>query len=114
MLLLLPRYSRGNPGVYIDMGFDDRYVILVEQGFDLSIRAGRLADSTLGARYLGTNLGVMVASPTYLSEHTAPRVPAVGHLRTNNLSAVLAATRASMWVAMLLGMWPENPWRMRR
>ncbi len=75
------RYMRENPGVKIDLGFDDRYVNLVEQGIDLAIRMGRLADSTLGARYLGTNPWVMVASPRYLSEHPAPRVPAdlAGH-----------------------------------
>jgi len=48
----------------------------VEQGVDLAIRMGRLADSSLGARYLGTNPWVMVASPDYLATHPAPRVPA--------------------------------------
>ena len=75
------RYMREHPGVGIDLSFDDRYVNLVEQGIDLAVRMGRLADSTLGARYLGTNPWVMVASPAYLGEHPAPRVPAdlAGH-----------------------------------
>ncbi len=75
------RYMREHPGVGIDLSFDDRYVNLVEQGIDLAVRMGRLADSTLGARYLGTNPWVMVASPAYLVEHPAPRVPAdlAGH-----------------------------------
>ena len=75
------RYMREHPGVGVDLSFDDRYVNLVEQGIDLAVRMGRLADSTLGARYLGTNPWVMVASPAYLVEHPAPRVPAdlAGH-----------------------------------
>ncbi len=140
MVPLVLRYMRENPGVVIDLLFDDRYVNMVEQGVDLAIRMGRLADSSLGARYLGTNPWVMVAAPSYLGEHPAPRVPAdlaahncliyssvqgddrwgftgptgeeisvpvAGRLRTNNLSAVLAATRAGMGLAVL-------PWYVAR
>ena len=134
MVPLVLRYMRDHPGVSIDLGFDDRYVDLVEQGVDMAIRMGRLADSSLGARYLGTNPWVMVASPGYLSQHPAPQVPGDlashgcviyssvqgddrwsltgpsgqevsvpvnGRLRTNNLSAVLAAARAGMGLAVL-------------
>ena len=76
MVPLVLRYMREHPGVTIDLGFDDRYVNLVEQGVDLAIRMGRLADSSLGARYLGVNPWLMVAAPAYLAEHSAPRVPA--------------------------------------
>ena len=76
MVPLALRYMREHPAVRIDLAFDDRYVDLVEQGVDLAIRMGRLADSTLGARYLGTNPWVMVASPAYLAEHPVPRGPA--------------------------------------
>ena len=70
------RYQREHPGVALDLAFDDRYVNLVEQGVDLAIRMGRLADSSLGARYLGTNPWLMVASPAYLAEHPVPQSPA--------------------------------------
>ena len=76
MVPLVLRYMHEHPGVNIDLGFDDRYVNLVEQGVDLAIRMGRLADSSLGARYLGINPWLMVAAPAYLSVHPAPRVPA--------------------------------------
>ena len=140
MVPLVLRHMREHPGVGIDLLFDDRYVNLVEQGVDLAIRMGRLADSTLGAQYLGTNPWVMVASVAYLSQNPAPRVPAdlaghncmiyssvqgderwsftgpmgeeisvpvAGRSRTNNLSAVLAATRAGMGLAVL-------PWYVAR
>jgi DNA-binding transcriptional LysR family regulator len=70
---LVLRYMREHPQLQIDLSFDDRYVNLVEQGIDLAIRMGRLADSTLGARYLGTNPWVMVAAPAYLRQRGAPR-----------------------------------------
>jgi hypothetical protein len=41
---------REHPGITVDLSFDDRYVNLVEQGVDLAVRMGRLADSSLGAR----------------------------------------------------------------
>ena len=67
------RYMQAHPDVRLDISFDDRYVDLVEQGIDVAIRMGQMADSTLGARYLGTNPWVMVASPTYLAAHGEPR-----------------------------------------
>jgi DNA-binding transcriptional LysR family regulator len=69
---LVLRYMRTHPEVSVDLSFDDRYVNLVEQGVDLAIRMGRLADSSLGARYLGTNPWVMVAAPAYLRQHGTP------------------------------------------
>lgn len=72
---LVLRYMQANPEVNIDIGFDDRYIDLVEQGVDLAIRMGQMADSTLGARYLGSNPWVMVASPHYLAERGEPRTP---------------------------------------
>ena len=73
---LVLRYMQDHPEVRIDISFDDRYVDLVEQGIDVAIRMGQMADSTLGARYLGANPWVMVASPTYLAAHGEPRAAA--------------------------------------
>jgi len=72
---LVLQFMRAHPEVSIDVSFDDRYVNLVEQGIDVAIRMGRLADSSLGARYLGMNPWVMVASPAYLKQHPAPKTP---------------------------------------
>ena len=69
-------FMREHPEITIDLSFDDRYVNLVEQGVDVAIRMGRLADSSLGARYLAQNPWVLVASPTYLKAHSAPTTPA--------------------------------------
>ena len=62
--------------ITIDLSFDDHYVNLVEQGVDVAVRMGRLADSSLGARYLGVNPWVLVASMSYLDAQGTPAVPA--------------------------------------
>ena len=69
------RYMNINRAVAIDLSFDDRYVNLVEQGVDLAVRMGRLADSSLGASHLGLNPWMMVASPKYLKELGTPKKP---------------------------------------
>lgn len=131
---LVLQFMRQHPELQVELSFEDRYVNLVEQGIDVALRMGRLADSQLGARYLGTNPWVLVASPDYLSAHPKLRkpsdlaahaalvyssvqgderwhftgtngqteaVPVKGPLRSNNLSALLAAARAGLGVAVL-------------
>ena len=62
-----------HPNLQVDLSFEDRYVDLVAQGIDVAVRLGKLADSALGARFLGTNPWVMVASRTYLERHGSPK-----------------------------------------
>ena len=73
---MVMRFMQLHPKLQIELNFEDRYVNLVEQGIDVAIRMGPLADSTLGARYLGTNPWVVVASPEYLKKRGAPADPA--------------------------------------
>jgi len=73
---LVLRFMQQHPNLQIDLSFDDRYVNMVEQGIDLAIRMGRLADSSLGARYLGANPWVLVASAAYLRRRGTPAEPA--------------------------------------
>ena len=69
-------FMRQHPELQVELSFEDRYVNLVEQGIDVAVRMGRLADSQLGARYLGTNPWLLVASPAYLAAHGMPKKPA--------------------------------------
>ena len=73
---LVLAFMRDHPNITIDLSFDDRYVNLVEQGVDVAVRMGRLADSSLGARYLGQNPWVLVAAPAYLAAQGTPLLPA--------------------------------------
>ena len=72
---LVLRFMQQHPELSIDLGFDDRYANLVEQGIDVAIRMGRLADSQLGASHLGLNPWVLVAAPAYLERKGTPRSP---------------------------------------
>jgi len=64
------------PDVEVELTLNDRVVDLVDEGFDLAIRIGRLADSSLIARRLAPCRRVACASPAYLQKHGHPREPA--------------------------------------
>ena len=61
------------PQVHVDLTLNDRYVDLIEEGYDIAVRIGRLADSALIARKLAPCHLVMVAAPSYLARHPAPQ-----------------------------------------
>ena len=63
------------PEVRVDLVCADRVVDLVEEGFDLAVRAGPLADSSLIARQLGTFESLAVASPRFVAKHGRPQAP---------------------------------------
>lgn len=64
------------PLASVDLVMDDRYLDLVEQGADLSIRIANLeADSPLHARRLGDGPRVIVGAPAYLGRSGTPREP---------------------------------------
>jgi DNA-binding transcriptional LysR family regulator len=65
-----------HPEVRVDLQMNDRVVDLIEEGFDLAIRVGRLDDSSLVARPLATTRLLLCASPAYLQRHGEPRGPA--------------------------------------
>jgi DNA-binding transcriptional LysR family regulator len=72
---LVLRFLQVNPKVQIELLFDDHIVDMVAQGIDVAIRMGRLVDSGLGARHLGTNPWSVVASPDYLARRGTPATP---------------------------------------
>jgi DNA-binding transcriptional LysR family regulator len=69
-------YLARNPDVQLEILCTARTVDLVEDRFDLGIRVGALADSTLVARSLGAVTWLLVATPAYLKKRRRPRAPA--------------------------------------
>ena len=59
----------------VDLGLADRYVDLIEEGWDLAIRIGRLQDSSLVARKIAPCRIVVCAAPSYLESRGIPRAP---------------------------------------
>jgi DNA-binding transcriptional LysR family regulator len=72
---VLPGFMRMNPQVTFDIDLTGRLVDVVNEGFDIAIRAGKLSDSTLVARKLFTLRRQLYASPDYLSEFGTPLNP---------------------------------------
>jgi len=73
---LLPAFCRSYPSVTVDIGLNDRVVALIEEGWDLAVRVGQLADSTMIARKLAPCRTVLCAAPAYLAEKGTPRTVA--------------------------------------
>lgn len=72
---LLAKFIKLYPQVSIEINFSGRNVNLIEEGFDLAIRFGRMQDSNLIARPLYTRHMSLVATPEYIEQHGLPSTP---------------------------------------
>jgi DNA-binding transcriptional LysR family regulator len=79
---LIARFLGDHPGVEIDLTLNDRAVDLVEEGYDVVIRIGVPADSSLIVRRLAPARLVIVGSPSYLQRNGLPKAP--GDLKRHN------------------------------
>lgn len=70
---LLPEFSRRYPKVDVELDLSDAQQDLLKGGWDLMIRIGHLADSSLKARRLGNIPMRLCASPKYLNQHGTPK-----------------------------------------
>ncbi|GLQ64236.1 LysR family transcriptional regulator [Gluconobacter cerinus] len=68
-------FAEQYPGISLDVSFSDRLADLVEEGFDVAVRIGRLSDSSLIVRRLCDARIVTVAAPTYITSRGAPQCP---------------------------------------
>jgi DNA-binding transcriptional LysR family regulator len=72
---IISDYLLANPHVSVDLVCTDRVVDLVAEGYDVAIRAGKLADSALIATRLGTIRRLLLASPEYVERRGSPTTP---------------------------------------
>lgn len=72
---VLVEFARQFPQIDLDVNFSDRVVSLVDEGFDIAIRIGSPADSSLIARHLCEARIVVCASEAYLRSHERPYLP---------------------------------------
>ena len=74
---LLTEFRRLYPAIDLEVGLSDRYLDLIEHGFDAAIRIGaRAAGAGLRTRTLAENHRYLCASPAYLAPRQDIRTPA--------------------------------------
>ncbi len=83
------------PDVQVELTLNDRNLDLIEEGLDVAVRIGPLADSTLVARQVGNVRRVVVASPEYLARRGVPRTPS--DLATHDTIFGMARSPAREW-----------------
>jgi DNA-binding transcriptional LysR family regulator len=68
-------FLAAHPRIELEITLSDRFIDLVDEGFDLAVRIARLEDSSLVSRRLSSTRMVLCASPRYLKAHGKPRHP---------------------------------------
>lgn len=127
----LNAFAREFAEIELDVSFSDRIVNIVDEGFDVAIRIGKLSDSSLIARRLCDIRVAIAASADYLQQHGTPAhysdlvrhsciidtnfrdpchwpfgsegetVPVQGRLRFSNAEACLSAAQSGLGIARL-------------
>ena len=72
---VIAAFRKRYPNVLVDLRLSDRVVDLVEEGIDIAIRLGELADSSLLSRRLSPHTLCCYASPDYLARRGTPLHP---------------------------------------
>lgn len=84
-----------HPRLDIQLMLLDRNIRMIEEGIDVAVRIGALADSSLHVVRIGTVRQVIVASPGYLARHGVPASPA--ELGRHHLIASTGPRGAGEW-----------------
>jgi DNA-binding transcriptional LysR family regulator len=72
---LLGRLTELYPELHIELTLQDRVVDLLDEGFDLALRSGKLPSTGFIARPLAPLHMLLAAAPAYLRRHGTPRRP---------------------------------------
>lgn len=75
LIPLLKKFRVLYPEVHVQLLLEDRFVDLINEQIDVTIRAGHLPDSSLIALRLGEMTWIVCASPYYLSKNGIPKIP---------------------------------------
>lgn len=78
---LWPEFLALHPQLKLDVQLADSVIDLVDEGFDMAIRIGRLSDSSLVSRQIAATRLVLCAAPQYLEHRGNPQHPSelAGH-----------------------------------
>jgi DNA-binding transcriptional LysR family regulator len=92
---LIASFLESYPEVNVEFDLSNRNVDLVAEGYDVAIRAGRLADSSLIAHRLANSTMCLVASPQYLADHGTPQT--VEDLKTHQCILFGPFIKSGVW-----------------
>ncbi|WP_028112516.1 LysR family transcriptional regulator [Ferrimonas kyonanensis] len=92
---MIAEFFAAYPEIKVDLSLSDRHVDLISEGIDVAVRARKLEDSSLIARYLFDNPMMMLAAPEYLAKHGEPREPQ--DLRHHNCLVYSMAKTINQW-----------------
>lgn len=79
----------------VELVLNDRNLDLIEEGIDVAVRIGPLADSTLLAKQVGEVRRILVAAPEYLANRGTPRKPS--DLAAHDTISGTAPSEPSEW-----------------
>lgn len=88
-------YLREHPDVSVELDASVRLIDFAREGFDLAVRVGPLADSSLVSRRLGRARGGYYASPAYLERRGTPKQPQ--DLQEHDAIALMRTDRLPEW-----------------
>jgi DNA-binding transcriptional LysR family regulator len=72
---LIARFLRAHPGLTAELGYTNRPVQMIEEGYDAGVAAGRVTDERVVARSAGVINRYLVASPDLVARQRPARVP---------------------------------------
>jgi len=92
---LVPRFLKKFPKINMDLVMNDKAVNLIEDGYDISIHAGGLQNSSLISRKLMPLHSVICASPQYVEQFGSPLTPT--ELSQHNCISYSYSDQAAEW-----------------
>jgi DNA-binding transcriptional LysR family regulator len=75
MTPLIAAFAKVHPQIHLDLDFTDRLVDVIDEGLDVVIRTGKVSDSRLKMRSLGSYSYLIVGAPAYLNRKGIPETP---------------------------------------
>ncbi len=95
LALAVADFTARFPAISVELMLSDRMVDLIDDGFDVAIRAEPLHDSSLIARQLAPLRIVVCGAPSYFETHARPRTPA--DLIEHNCLTMTGSALYRMW-----------------
>jgi len=95
LALAVADFTARFPAISVELMLSDRMADLIDDGFDVAVRAEPLHDSSLIARHLAPLRVVVCGAPSYFETHAKPRTPS--DLKDHNCLTMTGSALYRMW-----------------